>query len=1649
MVSGVSDIEGYITGLRDNLLDLTMRNKLLNFKPRKKTISIFQEDIGQCFKILVLDGKSMNFLPLKDDEIIDTIGDVVWHRPDFVSGNLKDLSLQTKFLEEDLNKRLLSLYRECKTTIEEQGYNNLFLALGFLKWKESDSSVDFNKAPLILIPVELDRESLNKPFKIEYNSQDVLSNISLNYKLKDKDIELPLFDEDFESVDEVYNYLDKVNEAIKDKKDWEVVDDIFLSDFNFKKFVMYQDLNLENWPDSVKDNNIINLFNPTESSYDKDFDKNQDYHIEHSSDVFHVLDADSSQIDVLEKVKNGGDLVVEGPPGTGKSQTIVNLIAELIANDKTVLFVSEKKAALEVVKKRLDNIGLGEGCLELHSNKAKKKEVLGELKKTLDKQIIHTDPTDIYYDLDEKRTYLNKYMDDISEEYGDTGFNTYDLFGMCEYNLQDLESNNQEPLKVNMIDLRKCEPQFKGESERLLKEVSEIYNQIKPVGENPWRNTNPENLTPDDMDIIEKNLSDINLNLESYKIVSSEISTLVGCKSFETLKSENEYENHLKILKHNLRLLKDDDLEDLLRNITKFQTQTKDIDLKVLDLDLDDKKDNVSSIHENINSLSLDESILKTGFNDSIKDFKEYKTNIDKSNLEKALNDTDLENKLEIFKKNKDSFLKKLFSSDFKNARDCLKDYYGKEVSDDKLIEDFTNLIQWNDKLGKIRNQILAYCSGSESDEKIIVESDKLLKWASQLDEVKSEISKFTKTTTINSQSEQVEDEIKNLIKIKDLKNRIESKETIGKYYFGDLWKGIDSNVDELTSELELIKKFNNLYDSNFFTEKTIKYLEKNPNLTELNNKLNLIKNNHNNIIKEFKILNNLLSFKDDVNNNNLESYNLQFLEEFFLNLGENESKLNNFRIYKLKSENAKNNLTKEILQYIDADQVETNSIIPLFRYNFANNCLKNILNKNPDLFNFNPEIHNKKIEKFKELDKNVIKTNRYRVLEKLGEKRPYTSGSTNRQSELGILLHEISKKSRIAPLRKTFIKCKNVILDIKPCFMMSPISIAQYLDPDIYESEFDYIIFDEASQVKVEDAIGAMMRGKHYVIFGDRKQLPPTSFFDAKNENEEDDEEEFSDIKDDESILNTSELAFPNKMLKWHYRSRHESLIAVSNAEFYNNDLYVYPSPINHSEKLGLKFEYHPETIYERGSSSQNKKEAEHVIQYAINHFKKYGNKKSLGIGTFSKKQQQAIYDELEVRIKENPEIEKYFNDSGVNGFFVKNLENIQGDERDIILISIGYGFDQNHKLNLNFGPLNRDGGERRLNVLITRAKEKCVVFSNFKSGDLNVDENRKGLFALKNFLYYAEHQEFPPNYQTGEDFDSDFERSVYDFLDKQGYSVEKQVGCAGYKIDLAIRNPDNNDQYILGIECDGAPYHSSPSARDRDRLRQQVLEGLGWEFHRIWSTDWYNNRTHAKQVLLTTIKEAVKHKDDLKIGKQITSDYEPEITVTENKPLEKEYNYYQKYTNPNQFLSLYETRDYISESIVKDIVDKESPIHIEELYGRMKTVFNQKNTKKFKTKINNLTKNLFRNDRILIKNNFLYSNTNTKIEARYRTESPNIERISDEEITDALIKVSNNNQYIPEEEIPKEASKKLGFNKLNNETKNKIWNVLKNMNK
>ena len=740
------------------------------------------------------------------------------------------------------------------------------------------------------------------------------------------------------------------------------------------------------------------------------------------------------------------------------------------------------------------------------------------------------------------------------------------------------------------------------------------------------------------------------------------------------------------------------------------------------------------------------------------------------------------------------------------------------------------------------------------------------------------------------------------------------------------------------------------------------------------------------------------------------------------------------------------------LLKLIDRDGIDPGDLVPTFEYNVVESVLRSAFGARPPLAQFSPDLQTERIERFARLDRALIEKNRLRLAAKLSSSRPTLSVGASPDSEVGLLLGQFNRQRGHMPIRKIMARCGNVIKTITPCFMMSPLSIAQFLDPTV--SGFDVVIFDEASQVRPEEAFGALIRSDQAIVIGDTQQLPPTNFFDKVVEDTmiESEDPDVPRVGEMESILHQCRRSFTTKRLTWHYRSQHESLIAVSNREFYNNELRIYPSSIARAPSLGLELRRLKQTTYDRGRSGVNRGEARAVADAVIEHYNAMPQH-SLGVGTFSVKQQQAILEEVELRRRSRPNLDEHFDRQHAEGFFVKNLETIQGDERDVIYVSVGYGFDPDGRFSQFFGPVNFEGGQRRLNVLFTRARKHCVLFSNFGAEQLSVDEGSPfGVRALRTFLEYADTHQLPEDSHPLFDPESPFEESVAEALRAEGHEVVHQVGCAGFRVDLAIRDPKAPGRYLIGVECDGAKYHSSPVARDRDRLRQQILESRGWRIHRIWSTDWYRSRTQAERRLLATVEDAhvsptkkAERSENLKCAELSPMDH---ATVAEFEEIKVDH--YQTCDSlglPTAGGDLHQQSRAVLCSLVEAVVHVESPVHKDEVIRRIRTLWGVGRAgSRIRGAIERGVSAAARKRSIRVRGPFLWRTGQEGIPVRFRDTDPppDISLICDEEIAEAVKVVLESQFATAKDELVVKVARLLGIGSTRHNVASRLGRVI-----
>jgi very-short-patch-repair endonuclease len=737
-----------------------------------------------------------------------------------------------------------------------------------------------------------------------------------------------------------------------------------------------------------------------------------------------------------------------------------------------------------------------------------------------------------------------------------------------------------------------------------------------------------------------------------------------------------------------------------------------------------------------------------------------------------------------------------------------------------------------------------------------------------------------------------------------------------------------------------------------------------------------------------------------------------------------------------------------DFVDRLDMGEIPASALLECMDRVVLSQWLREAIKQRPSLGQFDGLLHDRQIAEFRQLDKQRLTLAKVRVLDSHVKRMPPADSGIG---AAGIIAGEIQRKRGHRPIRRLLKDAGTVVQAIKPVFMMSPLSVAQFLEPGAVE--FDLMVMDEASQVQPVDALGAIVRCKQIVVVGDSKQLPPTRFFTKLTSNVEDsdpveDEPQAAAAQDIESILGLCcARGLSQSMLRWHYRSRHHSLIAVSNHEFYEDRLFIIPSPYWTSDVLGVKFHAVANSTYDSGGSRANRVEAAQVCQAIMEHARRYPGL-SLGVATFSIQQQQEILDQLERLRRDNPDTEAFFTGHEDEPFFVKNLENVQGDERDVIFISVGYGRDSKGVVAMRFGPLSQDGGERRLNVLISRAKQRCEVFTSITADDIDLERaSGRGVAALKTFLHYAQTGQLDMTRSQSSREPSAFELVVRRSIESLGFQVDSQVGLAGLFLDLAVVHPQDRSRYVLGVECDGPEYRASRSARDRDRLSQAVLEGQGWVLHRIWSEDWFQRPAEQLQKVKQAIDKA------LTAAPKLAAPAAPAPAVPA-KPAPAAEQTIQRQSRPSvddhSLSSLavpykeakvkvpkrQDPGDVSQEDmaqIVRQVVDQEGPIHPDEVVARVRSLWGLARTTPRLQQAVTAALELLVITRFLVRDEGFVMTSGAGVQIRNREQAPastrKPESLPPAEVRAAITALVSACHGAAREEIPTAVSRLLGF--------------------
>lgn len=1284
------------------LLDLTARNALLNCKLKGKAVPLLVTSCCDAEDLISQD-KDYAVLPRTDagenEDKTPKIPDV-----DLEFGKISDTSafasvlteginadkpgIYTPLTEKEYDDRMKQLYRSARLAVEEDGAGTLFLACGFLKWTEEGKEPYY--APLVLVPVELKRKLGLGKYAMKKTDADVSINITILEKLRqdfDIDIEelggeLP---SDAAGVD-VKAILDTFRGAVAHKDTWEIVDACVLGMFSFSQFVMWNDLH--NHREEISTNKIVKSLLQGGLTWEyEDMERSAAAFTDDGS-VYLPISADSSQLYAIKRAKDGASFVLHGPPGTGKSQTITSMIANAIADGKKVLFVAEKKAALDVVYSRLGKIGIAPFCLELHSNKVRKSYVLDQLELAMAERAKAVATSGGGYqtmleNVKARRAELDSYMTALSEPRS-CGYSLFEMLNVYGTNKAYPDVILDEGFELDMSEAKvdACRAAL-GELKASGKGLSGVLAAVKAT---EYSQDTKVQLAPE-LDSLEQAADRLDSAVRAF------------AAAYPKLGSAEDFASVRR-------------LADAVERYTKARAEIlKDWAPEFLALDGAAKKAELTAAQSKM-VLFRNGAVSKVY--DSVKSF-------DKSGAHRS----DLGAQLDALN---------AYKSEYAG--------YGFEADSPKMTPVMTDLLVSKDEYSKAYDAVRA---------RLGLEDEALMPDSGSIASVKAVIAD-----------------------IRANENSIRSK---------TIFNACAARCAEL------------------------------------------------------KISGVVKAFEEGV---------------------------------------------------IGEDQLE-----PAFEKAWSKLMACGVIDSTPVLKGFSGKIFDEKVKQLAKISGDFELLTRqeiyYQIASKLPEIKDITAAAS---SGLGTLQKAIKSKGRNISIRSLLTGIQELILNITPCVLMSPMSVAQFIAPSD-QPMFDMVVFDEASQLPTCKAVGVIARGKEAVIVGDPKQMPPTSFFKEQVFADEDPEtEDLESILDDCLAVN-----MPETHLLWHYRSRHESLIAFSNKAFYENKLYTFPSV---DDQVSLVTMTKCAGSFDSGKTRTNEAEAASLTEELVSCFRdSEKSKRTYGIVTFNIQQQSLIEDKIDEECRKDPEFEKWAF-GREEPIFIKNLENVQGDERDVILFSVGYGPDSEGKQSMNFGPLNRDGGWRRLNVAVTRSRCEMKVFSSIEPETLRVtDATPEGVKAFKQFLMYAEGSaNWDADIQmavAGEGNSPVIDRSakfrgvaddICARLEAMDYEVERGVGDSGFKVDLGVTKKGDN-RYCLGILIDGAGVNKNDSAYSREISQPGVLRGLGWNILRIWSIDWWEDPDAVTDAIVAAIEKPAE--EEPAPAAEVPAEAVPEEAAHEEQPAEE----------------------------------------------------------------------------------------------------------------------------------------------------------------
>ncbi|XZF16232.1 DUF3320 domain-containing protein [Chitinophagaceae bacterium MMS25-I14] len=1334
------------------LLDLTLRNTLLNIRITKSMLQFITVSPALLEDALA-EGKEFQVLPkpadwensLRSEGIYQAV-----HKSDpvaeLVQQELTQKRLRAYLPENELINTLTNLYRSSRTALEENGANTLYIALGMLRWYETPASERPRYAPILLVPVEIVRKTAAKGFVIRSREEETMLNITLLEMLRQDfgiQINIDTLPKDDHGVD-VLQTFSFIRQSIMAQSRWDVEEQVVLGTFSFSKFILWNDIH--NNAGKLCESKIVASLVSGRQEWEPQQETeiiNTDIQL-NPADIALPVSTDSSQLEAIIQSSGNKSFVLHGPPGTGKSQTITNIIANALYNGKRVLFVAAKKAALEVVQHRLHAVGLGAFCLELHSNKSKKSAVLEQLKQTT--EVVRRKAPENFRDEADRlyvsRRELNDYVQALHKKYP-FGYSLYELFNAyVKLNQQpaSLQFNSTAIANLRETDITKWTD--------LAEELQLTGEHCGSLHQHPLEGIQPSQYS-------QQLKSEAAQQLRDYADLTGKL-TATADKVARLLQLNANNLNYAKL--------------DALKNMAEIMQHLQNIPASLFEADAPEQT-----------MLQLIELAEHGTKRDGIQS--------------------------EILK----NFQRPVLDI---NAAQTLTEW-------NAAAQKWFLLKWWQQR--KITKQLKQYATGGN------VEKDSVPVTLQQIISFKDEQSFINRSGNLTA--------------------------LLGFLYHQEKcdWQKLGITCHALLrlnreaikiTGIEGLKSWR-ISLGHMFAEGSSTYLSANNNIfSELVSLCNETVRHEAALRSSLGI--DFNAFRSD------DSVIINAVHEKTTGWTANIDQLKDWYNWRQAREKANAAGLSPLIAACENGAVEITNLTNSFKEALYRSCTEYIIALNPHLAAFNGKIFEEKIRKFAAISAQFEQLTQQELYARLASRLPAFTQEAAQSSEMGILQKAIRNNGRAMSIRRLFDSIPNLLPRLNPCMLMSPISVAQYFDAG--NTKFDLVVFDEASQMPTCEAVGAIARGNTVIVVGDPKQLPPTNFFSTNNFDEDN-----ADKEDLESILDDClALSMPSKHLLWHYRSKHESLIAFSNARYYENKLLTFPS----IDDITSKVQYvQVPGFYDKGKTRQNRAEAQAIVNEIVRRLSDpVLSKRSIGIVTFSSVQQNLIEDMLTEVFKQNPALEKTA-DNAEEPIFIKNLENVQGDERDVILFSICYGPDETGKVSLNFGPINRDGGWRRLNVAVSRARYEMVVYSTLRADQIDLSRTgSEGVAGLKAFLAYAEKGKtaLPLSTSAQTITSDDFTETIAAGIRERGYEVNTNIGCSDYRIDIGIVDPAHPSRYLLGILTDGKNYAAAKTGRDREIVQTNVLKALGWRLHKIWSMDWWEHKEKVMAGIIAAIEEA-----------------------------------------------------------------------------------------------------------------------------------------------------------------------------------------------